>query len=101
MRGSTDGGLHPRYKRIAKRSIVISGRRTSVSLEEDFWHALRAIAYAKRVNTSALVAEIGARRGSVGLSSAIRQFVLFHAQAKGRANPMREPPKSWIDAPPD
>ncbi len=101
MGGSTDADLHPRYERIVKRSIVISGQRTSVSLEGNFWRALRAIAYVRRINTSTLVAEIGARRGSVGLSSALRQFVLFYVQNKGRGYSMPVPPKSWIDAPPD
>ncbi len=68
---------HPQYSAIRKRSIVIDGQRTSISLEDQFWHRLRAIAYAQHVNTSALVAAITAKRGDVGLSSAVRQFVLF------------------------
>ena len=69
---------HPRYSSIRKRSIVVDGRRTSISLEDRFWHSLRAIAYTGRVDLSALVSEIKANRGNSGLSSAIRQFILSH-----------------------
>ncbi len=70
---------HPQYSAIRKRSIVIDGQRTSISLEDQFWNRLRAIAYAQHVNTSALVAAITEKRGDIGLSSAVRQFVLFHS----------------------
>jgi len=70
---------HPQYSAIRKRSIVIDGQRTSISLEDQFWNRLRAIAYAQHVNTSALVATITEKRGDIGLSSAVRQFVLFHS----------------------
>jgi predicted DNA-binding ribbon-helix-helix protein len=69
---------HPQYTVIKKRSIVLDGQRTSISLEDPFWESLRAIAYAERVNTSTLVAQINARRGQIGLSSAVRQFVFCH-----------------------
>lgn len=69
---------HPHYTAIKKRSIVLDGQRTSISLEDRFWHSLRAIAYAERVNTSTLVSQINANRGKIGLSSAVRQFVLWH-----------------------
>ena len=57
---------------------MLDGQRTSISLEDPFWHALRAIAYEARVNTSTLVAQINAKRGQIGLSSAVRQFVFCH-----------------------
>ena len=66
--------------RLAKRSIVIAGHRTSISLEEAFWLALRAIASARGGSIAALVAEIDAARGRANLSSAIRVFVLQSAQ---------------------
>jgi predicted DNA-binding ribbon-helix-helix protein len=69
---------HPQYTAIKKRSIVIDGQRTSISLEDRFWHSLRAIAYAERVNTSTLVSQINTKRGDIGLSSAVRQFVFCH-----------------------
>ena len=69
---------HPQYTAIKKRSIVIDGQRTSISLEDRFWHSLRAIAYAERVKTSTLVSQINAKRGNIGLSSAVLQFVFSH-----------------------
>lgn len=61
--------------RLRKRSIVIAGHQTSVTLEEAFWRALKSIAAARRVSVNALVTEIDRdRRGN--LSSAIRVFVL-------------------------
>ena len=60
---------------IKKRSVVIAGHRTSVSLENIFWEQLRSLAAAQRRSVNQLVSEIdGARTGN--LSSAIRTFVL-------------------------
>jgi predicted DNA-binding ribbon-helix-helix protein len=78
--GQNVGRQHPSYSVIRKRSIAIDKNRTSVSLEEPFWRSLRAIAYAERLDTNALVAEIAARSSTIGLSSAIRQFVLHYCQ---------------------
>jgi predicted DNA-binding ribbon-helix-helix protein len=59
---------------VAKRSIVIAGHKTSISLEDEFWNGLKAIAENRRRTLSGLVAEIDqSRRGN--LSSAIRVFV--------------------------
>ena len=60
---------------IAKRSLVIDGHRTSVSLEDAFWRRLRAIANERGVSLNRLVAEIDRDRDG-NLSSAIRLFVL-------------------------
>ena len=60
---------------IAKRSLVIDGHRTSVSLEDAFWRRLRAIAKERGVSLNRLVAEIDHDRDG-NLSSAIRLFVL-------------------------
>ena len=59
---------------IAKRSLVIDGHRTSVSLEDAFWRRLRAIAKERGVSLNRLVAEIDRDRDG-NLSSAIRLFV--------------------------
>ena len=80
---------HPRYSPVRKRSIAIAGNRTSVSLEDPFWRALRAIAYAERLDTNVLVAEIAANRPNIGISSAIRQFVLFYSQNHTLAGSMK------------
>jgi predicted DNA-binding ribbon-helix-helix protein len=61
---------------VVKRSISIAGHRTSISLEEPFWAALREIAAARGVSVQALVGEIDAGRGRQNLSSAIRVYVL-------------------------
>ena len=61
---------------ILKRSIVIAGHKTSISLEEPFWIALKEAAARRNVNVSDLVAEIETNREYGNLSSAIRQFVL-------------------------
>src|SRR5437660_1746159 len=68
-----------------KRSIVISGRRTAISLEDEFADALREIAAERGVTMSALVSMIDTSRAKSNLSSAIRLFVLHHfrAQADG------------------
>ena len=58
-----------------KRSLSISGHRTSISLEEPFWDGLRKVASAKGVSVAALVTAIDAARGEVNLSSAIRLYV--------------------------
>jgi predicted DNA-binding ribbon-helix-helix protein len=58
-----------------KRSILINGQRTSISLEEAFWSTLKDIAHERRVTVSHLVASIDANRQS-NLSSSIRLFVL-------------------------
>ena len=62
---------------IVKRSIVIAGRTTSVSLEEPFWSAFKEIAKTRRTTLSELVHSIDAKiREGENLSSAIRLFVL-------------------------
>lgn len=60
---------------LRKRSIVIAGHATSVSLEAEFWDVLKDIAQARGLSLNQLVAEIDLARGG-NLSSAIRVFVL-------------------------
>ena len=64
---------------LRKRSVEIAGHRTSVSLEEEFWDALRRLAAARGVSMNRLIAEIDEQR-SGNLSSAIRVFVLRSLQ---------------------
>jgi predicted DNA-binding ribbon-helix-helix protein len=61
---------------VIKRSIVIEGHKTSVSLEDPFWKGLKLIATKRGVTLSALVASIDAGRQQGNLSSALRLFVL-------------------------
>jgi predicted DNA-binding ribbon-helix-helix protein len=61
---------------VAKRSIVVRGHKTSVSLEDAFWNSLKQIGGERRMTVSDLVAAIDSRRQHSNLSSAIRLFVL-------------------------
>jgi predicted DNA-binding ribbon-helix-helix protein len=67
---------------VVKRSIVIAGHKTSVSLEDAFWKSLKEIAVGRHTTLSDLVAAIDTERRHGNLSSAIRLFVLDHYQAK-------------------
>jgi predicted DNA-binding ribbon-helix-helix protein len=68
--------------RVVKRSLVIAGHRTSVSLEDAFWRRLRAIAAERGLSLNSLAAMIDASRDGANLSSAIRVFVLEAEGAK-------------------
>ena len=63
---------------VLKRSINIGGHKTSVSLEDGFWRALREIAVIQNLRVSELVSRIAKNRQNKNLSSAIRVFVLDH-----------------------
>jgi predicted DNA-binding ribbon-helix-helix protein len=66
---------------IVKRSIVVAGHKTSVSLEDAFWKELKAIASERDTNLSELVASIDSDRKHSNLSSAIRLYVLNYYQS--------------------
>jgi predicted DNA-binding ribbon-helix-helix protein len=70
--------------RVDKRSLVIAGHRTSISIEDAFWRRLRRIALQRGLSLNRLAALIDATRGDANLSSAIRVFVL---EAEGAARP--------------
>jgi predicted DNA-binding ribbon-helix-helix protein len=70
---------------IVKRSVSIAGHRTSVSLEEPFWEALREAADRGGVSVQSLIGRIDADRGGQNLSSAIRVFVLDAVRETSRA----------------
>jgi predicted DNA-binding ribbon-helix-helix protein len=61
---------------VTKRSLVVGGHKTSVSLEDAFWIELRSIAHNLGVHLSQLVGSIDSERQHSNLSSAIRLFVL-------------------------
>ena len=61
---------------IIKRSIMLGGRKTSVSLEDAFWKEVRELARQRRMTLSDLVVAIDSERQHGNLSSAIRLFVL-------------------------
>ena len=61
---------------VVKRSIVLQGHKTSVSLEDEFWKGLKEIAGKRLITLSVLVDGIDANRQQGNLSSALRLFVL-------------------------
>jgi predicted DNA-binding ribbon-helix-helix protein len=61
---------------VVKRSITIEGHKTSVTLEDEFWDALRVIAQRDKTTMVSLVHQINQTRNQSNLSSAIRVFVL-------------------------
>ena len=66
----------PGPARVVKRSLVVAGHRTSVSLEDAFWRRLQAIATRRRISVNSLAAEVDVARRGANLSSALRVFVL-------------------------
>jgi predicted DNA-binding ribbon-helix-helix protein len=68
---------------VIKRSVVIEGHKTSVSLEDPFWNDLKEIASVHRTTTSKMIAEIDKTRQHINLSSAIRLFVLDQVRTHG------------------
>lgn len=85
--GANDQTSEARSQRARprKHSFSIAGHRTSISLEAEFWSALREIAAAERRSLASLVADIDKGRGDSGLSGAIRVYVLEHYQKQARA----------------
>ena len=80
-----EGTGHPaRVKEFAvvKRSVVIGGHKTSVSLEDAFWSSLKEIAGRRGVTLSRQIASIDQHRQTSNLSSAIRLFVLDHFRTR-------------------
>lgn len=78
---------------IRKRSVTIKGHRTSVSLEQAFWAALREVADKRGLSLAAIIAEVdkanarspgpsrigrpgGGLTRAANLSSALRVYVL-------------------------
>jgi predicted DNA-binding ribbon-helix-helix protein len=76
---------------VVKRSIVIAGHKTSVSLEDAFWKCLKEIAGTRDMTLSDLVATIDTDRQQGNLSSAIRLFVLDHYRGQDAGEPREQP----------
>jgi len=77
---------------VIKRSISLEGHKTSVTLEDEFWQALRVIAHREKTTVVSLVRQINQTRNKSNLSSAIRVFVLKRSamianQEKQQTNP--------------
>jgi predicted DNA-binding ribbon-helix-helix protein len=76
---------------VIKRSVVIAGHKTSVSLEDAFWKALKDIAHERDMTSSDLVAAIDSERQQGNLSSAIRLFVLDYYRSQISVDPAAAP----------
>jgi predicted DNA-binding ribbon-helix-helix protein len=82
---------------VIKHSVVIDGRKTSISLEGAFWECLREIAHERHETLSQLVSGIDASRKNANLSSAVRIFILEYykdrfAKRSGEAFQQQEIP---------
>lgn len=69
--------------RPVKRSFSIRGHRTSISLEQPFWEALKEAAARERMSLAGLIARIDETRGAAGLSSAVRVWILDYVRTAG------------------
>lgn len=65
---------------MKKRSIKIAGHATSITMEDEFWDALKTIAEKQSRPLAAIIAEIDATRGDRNLSSAVRVYTLSQLQ---------------------
>jgi predicted DNA-binding ribbon-helix-helix protein len=72
----------PMKSLVVKRSIFLAGLKTSVSLKDDFWNALKEIAGDRHVTLSELVGSIKGQQQHGNLSSALRLFVLEYYRGK-------------------
>ena len=75
---------------VMKRSVVVAGHKTSVSLEEAFWNGMKEISGERSMTLSDLVGEIDTKRQQGNLSSAIRLFVFEYFKSRA-AGPSGEP----------
>jgi predicted DNA-binding ribbon-helix-helix protein len=75
----------PLRSRIMKRSARVDGRKTTVSLEDEFWDALKKIAATRNVGIQKLISMINRQRQNNNLSSAIRVYVLSYYRKRSNA----------------
>jgi predicted DNA-binding ribbon-helix-helix protein len=75
---------------VVKRSVVVAGHKTSVSLEDAFWKSLKEIAGYRHMTLSALLVAIDSERQHGNLSSAIRLFVLNYYRDQLEVRDRRE-----------
>jgi predicted DNA-binding ribbon-helix-helix protein len=79
---------------VIKRSVVIAGHKTSVSLENAFWQGLKEIAQVRHATLSVLLGNIDTQRCEGNLSSAIRLFVFDHYRTQTPIDSMDRPSSS-------
>ncbi len=82
---------------VIKRSVMIGGRKTSVSLENPFWELLKNIAERCNVSLGDLVGKIDSERHEGNLSSAIRLFVLDFCREEIAEQAARERTREVLD----
>jgi predicted DNA-binding ribbon-helix-helix protein len=73
---------HVKKTFVIKRSILINGQKTSLSLEDEFWRGLHEVAHDKNTTVPRLVEEIDRTTNNCNLSSAIRVFVFKYFQQR-------------------
>ena len=83
---------------LAKRSIVVAGHKTSVSLEEAFWNGMKEICRLRNMTLSQLADEIDNNRQQGNLSSAIRLFVLEHFRSRAATAALNSEPRSYAES---
>ena len=83
--------MRQKKSQVVKRSVIVAGHKTSVSLEAAFWTALREIAAAQGLFITTLISTIDSDRQQSNLSSTIRLFVLEHYRARSKASRIEYP----------
>jgi|SRR5689334_19405901 predicted DNA-binding ribbon-helix-helix protein len=81
-----------RHRELIRGTVLVSGRRTTISLEPIMWDALRDIAAEQGKIVNQLVTEIS-RQDTVNLSGSIRVYIVEYyraAQRVGANRPTRE-----------
>ena len=81
---------------IIKRSVVVNGHKTSITLEDAFWIELRLIAAERKIGLGKLITQVDAERRDNNLSSALRLFVL--AKYRPGAVAVRQQPRTGPSA---
>ncbi|RAI43951.1 ribbon-helix-helix domain-containing protein [Rhodoplanes roseus] len=85
--GSNSRGEELASSHVKKRSVIIAGQKTSVSLEHLFWISLKEIADKRKLTISILMSEIDEQRMTANLSSACRVHVLrFYKEQRPSAD---------------
>ncbi|MGC2779754.1 MAG: ribbon-helix-helix domain-containing protein [Bradyrhizobium sp.] len=77
--------------KIIRHTVLVVGRKTSVSIEGAFWESLKEIAAGCGTTLNALITSIALDRGQYNLSSAIRVFVLNHYWPQSQWLGQRDP----------
>ena len=65
---------------MKKRSVKIAGHATSITMEDEFWDALKKLAEKQGRPLAAIIAEVDAARGPRNLSSAVRIYILMQLE---------------------